>query len=47
MSKFALKYPFFIIMICRLVSLVGVVTTVQMHPESPGAHRSHEAAANA
>ncbi len=30
MPKFALKYPFFIIMICLLVSLVGVVTTVQM-----------------
>src|ERR1700752_2231977 len=30
MPKFALKYPFFIIMICLLVSLVGVVTIVRM-----------------
>ena len=30
MPKFALKYPFFIIMICLLVSLVGVVTILRM-----------------
>jgi multidrug efflux pump subunit AcrB len=30
MPKFALKFPFFIIMLCLLVSLVGVVTIVRM-----------------
>ena len=30
MPKFALKYPFFIIMLCLMVSLVGIVTTVRM-----------------
>ncbi len=30
MPKFALKYPFFIIMVCLMVSLVGVVNTVRM-----------------
>jgi multidrug efflux pump subunit AcrB len=30
MPKFALKYPFFIIMLCLMVSLVGVVNTVRM-----------------
>jgi multidrug efflux pump subunit AcrB len=30
MPKFALRYPFFIVMLCLLVSLVGVVTTVRM-----------------
>ena len=30
MPKFALNFPFFIIMICLLVSLVGVVTIVRM-----------------
>lgn len=30
MPKFALNFPFFIIMICLLVSLVGVVTVVRM-----------------
>ena len=30
MPRFALKFPFFIIMICLLVSLVGVVTIVRM-----------------
>ncbi|HUA93841.1 MAG TPA: efflux RND transporter permease subunit [Terracidiphilus sp.] len=30
MPKFALKFPFFILMICLLVSLVGVVTIVRM-----------------
>jgi multidrug efflux pump subunit AcrB len=30
MPKFALKYPFFIIMICLMVTLVGVVNTVRM-----------------
>ena len=30
MPKFALKNPFFIIMLCLMVSLVGVVNTVQM-----------------
>jgi multidrug efflux pump subunit AcrB len=30
MPKFALKYPFFIIMICLMVSLVGVVNTAKM-----------------
>jgi multidrug efflux pump subunit AcrB len=28
--KFALKYPFFIVMLCLVVSLVGTVTVVQM-----------------
>ncbi len=30
MPKFALRYPFFIIMLCLMVSLVGVVTVVRM-----------------
>src|SRR5579871_4274546 len=30
MPRFALKFPFFIIMICLLVSLVGVVTIIRM-----------------
>ena len=30
MPKFALKYPFFIIMLCLMVSLVGVVNIVRM-----------------
>jgi len=30
MPKFALKYPFFILMICLVVSLVGTVTLVRM-----------------
>ncbi len=30
MPKFALKFPYFIIMLCLMVALVGVVTTVQM-----------------
>jgi multidrug efflux pump subunit AcrB len=30
MPKFALKYPFFIIMLCLMVSLVGAVNTVRM-----------------
>ncbi|MGA9584776.1 MAG: efflux RND transporter permease subunit [Terracidiphilus sp.] len=30
MPKFALKYPFFIIMLCLMVSLVGIVNTVRM-----------------
>ena len=30
MPKFALKFPFFIIMLCLLVSLVGVVTVPRM-----------------
>ena len=30
MPKFALRYPFFILMICLMVSLVGVVNTVRM-----------------
>jgi multidrug efflux pump subunit AcrB len=30
MPKFALRFPFFILMICLLVSLVGVVTVVRM-----------------
>jgi multidrug efflux pump subunit AcrB len=30
MPKFALRYPFFIIMVCLMVALVGVVTTVRM-----------------
>ena len=30
MPKFALRYPFFIIMLCLMVSLVGVVSTVRM-----------------
>ena len=30
MPKFALRYPFFIIMLCLMVSLVGVVNTVRM-----------------
>jgi len=30
MPKFALKYPFFIIMLCLMVSLVGVVNAVRM-----------------
>ena len=30
MPKFALKFPFFILMLCLLVSLVGVVTIVRM-----------------
>jgi multidrug efflux pump subunit AcrB len=30
MPKFALKFPYFIIMICLLVTLVGVVNTVSM-----------------
>jgi multidrug efflux pump subunit AcrB len=30
MPKFALKYPFFIIMLCLMVSLVGVINTVHM-----------------
>jgi multidrug efflux pump subunit AcrB len=30
MPKFALKYPFFIIMLCLMVSLVGVVNTAKM-----------------
>src|SRR6202142_2362934 len=30
MSKFALTYPFFIIMLCMGVAVVGVVTTVRM-----------------
>ena len=30
MPRFALRYPFFIIMICLMVSLVGVVNTVRM-----------------
>ena len=30
MPKFALKYPFFIIMVCLMVSLVGVFNTVRM-----------------
>ncbi|MGA2084102.1 MAG: efflux RND transporter permease subunit [Terracidiphilus sp.] len=30
MPKFALKYPFFIIMLCLMVSLVGAVTIVRM-----------------
>jgi multidrug efflux pump subunit AcrB len=30
MPKFALKFPYFILMICLLVSLVGVVTIVRM-----------------
>jgi multidrug efflux pump subunit AcrB len=30
MPKFALKYPFFIIMLCLIVSLVGAVTIVRM-----------------
>jgi multidrug efflux pump subunit AcrB len=30
MPRFALKFPFFILMICLLVSLVGVVTIVRM-----------------
>src|ERR1700740_347955 len=30
MPKFALKYPFFIIMLCLVVGLVGIVNTVRM-----------------
>ncbi len=30
MPKFALKFPFFIIMLCLLVSLVGAVNIAQM-----------------
>jgi multidrug efflux pump subunit AcrB len=30
MPKFALKFPFFIIMLCLMVSLVGIVNTVRM-----------------
>src|SRR5215469_7896591 len=30
MPRFALKFPFFIIMICLLVSLIGVVTIIRM-----------------
>jgi multidrug efflux pump subunit AcrB len=30
MPKFALRYPFFIIMLCLMVSLVGVVNTLRM-----------------
>jgi multidrug efflux pump subunit AcrB len=30
MPKFALKYPFFIIMLCLMVSLVGMVNTMRM-----------------
>ncbi|MGA3131951.1 MAG: efflux RND transporter permease subunit [Terracidiphilus sp.] len=30
MPKFALKFPYFIIMLCLMVALVGAVTTVQM-----------------
>src|ERR1700683_4520355 len=30
MPKFALRYPFFILMVCLMVSLVGVVNTVRM-----------------
>lgn len=30
MPKFALRYPFFIIMLCLMVSLVGVVTVIRM-----------------
>jgi multidrug efflux pump subunit AcrB len=30
MPKFALRYPFFIIMLCLMVSLVGVVSTLRM-----------------
>jgi len=30
MPKFALRYPFFILMLCLMVSLVGVVNTVRM-----------------
>ncbi len=30
MPKFALRYPFFIIMLCLMVSLVGVVNTMRM-----------------
>ena len=30
MPKFALRYPFFIIMLCLMVTLVGVVNTVRM-----------------
>ncbi len=30
MPKFALRYPFFIIMLCLMVSLVGVVNTARM-----------------
>jgi multidrug efflux pump subunit AcrB len=30
MPKFALKFPYFIIMLCLMVGLVGVVTTVRM-----------------
>jgi len=30
MPKFALKFPFFIIMLCLMVSLVGIVNIVRM-----------------
>ena len=30
MPKFALRFPFFIIMLCLMVALIGVVTVVRM-----------------
>ena len=30
MSSFAIKYPFFILMLCLIVAVVGVVTVVRM-----------------
>ena len=30
MSKFALRYPFFIIMLCMIVAVVGTVTVARM-----------------
>ena len=30
MPKFALKFPYFIIMLCLMVALIGVVSVVQM-----------------
>ena len=30
MSKFALRYPFFIIMLCMVVGVVGSVTVARM-----------------
>src|SRR6516225_4538833 len=30
MPKFALRYPFFIIMVCLIVLLVGIVNSIQM-----------------
>ncbi len=30
MPKFALRYPFFILMICLVIALIGTVTMVSM-----------------